>query len=62
MIHCHLVTLTCGRPTKIIERMEEANVKYALNVCTRVEEFKDIFSTVEKEWLFASIGVITMVM
>lgn len=57
--HCHLnyPGLVEDQP-EIIERMEEANIKYALNVCTKVEEFKNIFSTAEKkEWLFASIGV-----
>ena len=57
--HCHLnyPGLVEQQP-EVIQRMKDAGIAQALNVCTKLEELDDIISTVDKyDFIYASVGV-----
>ena len=57
--HCHLnYPGLIEQQSAVIKRMKKAGIAYALNVCTKLEEFDDIISTVNKyDFIYASVGV-----
>ncbi|MDA9689402.1 TatD family hydrolase [Betaproteobacteria bacterium] len=57
--HCHLnYPGLMEQQSDVIKRMKKAGIAYALNVCTKLEEFDDIITTVDKyDFIYASVGV-----
>ena len=57
--HCHLDMLKDYDSTdNIVARAKESDVQYLQTICTRLDNFKNILSTVEKyDNIFASVGV-----
>ena len=57
--HCHLnYPGLVEIQDDVITRMHKTNVKYALNVCTKLEEFDKIYETVSRhDFLYASVGI-----
>ena len=57
--HCHLnYPGLVEIQDDVITRMHKNNIKYALNVCTKLEEFDEIYETVSRhDFLYASVGI-----
>ena len=57
--HCHLnYPGLVEVQDDVIIRMHKNNIKYALNVCTKLEEFDNIYETVcQHDFLYASVGI-----
>ena len=57
--HCHLnYPGLVEIQDDVITRMHKNNIKYALNVCTKLEEFDKIYETVyQHDFLYASVGI-----
>ena len=57
--HCHLnYPGLVEIQDDVITRMHKNNIKYALNVCTKLEEFDKIYETVSQhDFLYASVGI-----
>ena len=57
--HCHLnYPGLVEIQDDVITRMHKNNIKYALNVCTKLEEFDKIYKTVSQhDFLYASVGI-----
>ena len=57
--HCHLnYPGLVEIQDDVIGRMHKNNIKYALNVCTKLEEFDKIYETVSQhDFLYASVGI-----